>query len=186
MDPPFPSLTSPWHNAPYTAISPERPELNASAKTVIITGAGSGIGQATALAFDRAGASSIVLVGRKEETLKATQNSVHPASVTDEAALKGVAASIGPWDIMILAAGYISPKAHMQEASVDEWWQNFETNVKGTMIAANLNLRPEATSLNGSYVMANWDVNELKVQAEHIQSGSLLTSVVDGWPFSPR
>ncbi|KAJ5928754.1 NADP(+)-dependent dehydrogenase [Penicillium verhagenii] len=284
MDPPFPSLTSFWHNAPYAAISPERPELSASGKTVIITGAGSGIGQATALAFDRAGASKIVLIGRKEETLKATQkqlscnSSVHPASVTDEAALKEVAASIGAWDIMILAAGYISPKARMQEASVDEWWQNFETNVKGTMIAANVFLptanttrsaivalsaavflptqilvglsgyisskltlikvmeflaaenpnvfatvlhpgmvetdifrvsgadpsklpmdsvdlpaeftvwltSPEAAFLNGRYVVANWDVNELKAQAERIQSGSLLTSVVDGWPFSSK
>jgi hypothetical protein len=39
MNPPLPSLTSVWHNAPYAAISPERPELSALGKTVIITGA---------------------------------------------------------------------------------------------------------------------------------------------------
>jgi NADP-dependent 3-hydroxy acid dehydrogenase YdfG len=84
------------------------------------------------LAFARAGAAKIVLIGRNEEKLQATQkqldciSSVHAASVTDEAALTDVATTIGTWDIMILAAGHVSPKAHLREASVDEWWQNFE------------------------------------------------------------
>ncbi|KAJ5646918.1 hypothetical protein N7490_003290 [Penicillium lividum] len=116
------SLTSVWHNAPYPAISPHRKELSASGKTIIITGAGTGIGQATALAFARSGAAKIVLIGRKEETLLATQN------VTDEAAITAIAAVVGTWDIMILAAGSISPKAHLREAS---------TNVKGTMITTH-------------------------------------------------
>ncbi|KAJ5650492.1 NADP(+)-dependent dehydrogenase [Penicillium longicatenatum] len=283
MNPPLPSLTSVWHNAPYAAISPERPELSALGKTVIITGAGSGIGQATALAFARAGAAKIVLIGRNEEKLQSTQkqldcpSSIHAANVTNEAAITQVATSIGTWDIMILAAGHISPRVHMREASVTEWWQNFETNVKGTMIAANAflptanqthsaivafsagvffppgrlaglsgyisskftlikvmeflaaenpnvfaaalhpgmietdNFRasgadpsklpmdsvnlpaeflvwltsPEAAFLNGRFAMANWDVEELKTKADQIQSGQLLTSGVNGWPFSP-
>jgi len=39
MDPPLPSFTSIWHNEPYEAVSPSRPELSAAGKTVIITGA---------------------------------------------------------------------------------------------------------------------------------------------------
>ncbi|KAJ5627008.1 hypothetical protein N7528_004435 [Penicillium herquei] len=283
MDPPFPSITSVWHNAPYPAISPRRPELNAAGKTVIITGAGSGIGQATAVAFSKAGAANIVLIGRTEATLRTTQeqltcNSViHVASVTDEAAMADIAAKTGTWDIMILAAGYIAPKSEMRNASVDEWWQNFETNVKGTIIAAKVFLptanpvrsavvaltaivvfptarlvgnsgyisskltlvkimeflaaenpkvfaaamhpgmveteifrrsgadptkvpidsvdlpaeflvwltSPEAEFLKGRYVMANWDVDELRAKADQIKSGLLLTSGIHGWPFTP-
>jgi hypothetical protein len=39
MNPPLPSFTSIWHNAPYEAISPSRPEMSATGKTIIITGA---------------------------------------------------------------------------------------------------------------------------------------------------
>ncbi|GLI76362.1 hypothetical protein PoHVEF18_004634 [Penicillium ochrochloron] len=144
MNPPLPSLTSTWHNGSYSAISPLRAELSAAGKTIIITGAGSGIGRATAQSFDKAGASKIVLIGRNEATLRETQatlkcdSSVHAADVTDEKALAAVAASTGTWDVMILAAGYISPRASIRDSSVDDWWQNFETNVKGTMIASKV------------------------------------------------
>lgn len=43
MAPPLPSFTSTWHNDTYPAISPTRPELSAAGKTVIITGAVSGL-----------------------------------------------------------------------------------------------------------------------------------------------
>lgn len=45
---------------------------------------------------------------------------------------------------------------------------------------------PEAAFLNGRFAMANWDVEELKAKADRIQSGQLLTSGVNGWPFSPN
>lgn len=44
---------------------------------------------------------------------------------------------------------------------------------------------PEASFLNGRYVYANWDVNELRARAEDIQSGILLTPGINGWPFAP-
>jgi hypothetical protein len=42
---------------------------------------------------------------------------------------------------------------------------------------------PEASFLNGRSVWANWDVDELKGQAEAIQSGQQLTSGIYGWPY---
>ncbi|KAJ5190952.1 uncharacterized protein N7498_009937 [Penicillium cinerascens] len=141
MNPPLPSFTSVWRNGPYEAISPSRPELSASGKTVIITGAGSGIGRATAVAFARAGADKLVLIGRNEAPLVETQkslecgSSVHAADVTDEKAIAEIAASTGKWDVMILAAGYVGRPASIRDSSVDDWWKSFETNVKGTMIA---------------------------------------------------
>lgn len=39
MAAPFPFPIATWHNDTYQAISPSRPELSASEKTVVITGA---------------------------------------------------------------------------------------------------------------------------------------------------
>lgn len=47
----FKSFTKTWHNKPYPRIAPSRPELKAAGKVVFITGGGSGIGKATAIAF---------------------------------------------------------------------------------------------------------------------------------------
>lgn len=99
MKPPFPSATPSWHNETYPAISPQRPELSAAGKTVVITGAvslapplplgavssawleadnrhsqGSGIGRATAAAFAAAGASNVLLLGRSAGPLNETKS----------------------------------------------------------------------------------------------------------------
>ncbi|KAF7716067.1 Uncharacterized protein PECH_008711 [Penicillium ucsense] len=144
MNPPLPSLTRTWHNASYPAISPHRPELAATGKTIIIAGAGSGIGRATAQSFAKAGAQKIVLIGRTEASLRETaktltcNTSVQVADVTDEEALRAIAAATGQWDVMVLAAGYISPPASIRDASVAEWRQNFETNVLGSMVMSQV------------------------------------------------
>ncbi|CEL10647.1 hypothetical protein ASPCAL13763 [Aspergillus calidoustus] len=144
MQPPFPSLTTVWHNESYADISPTRPELSAAGKTVIITGASGGVGRATAISFDRAGASKIVLLGRDEAKLQETQealscsSTVHSVAVTDEQGLRDVAAAVGAWDVLILAAGYLSAKNTLKDADTDEWWRSFETNVKGTMVTSKV------------------------------------------------
>ncbi|KAK5174348.1 uncharacterized protein LTR77_001428 [Saxophila tyrrhenica] len=61
---PMPSLTKTWHSQSYPSIDPLRPELSAKGKVVAITGGGGAIGAATALAFAKAGASKIAIIGR--------------------------------------------------------------------------------------------------------------------------
>jgi len=41
----------------------------------------------------------------------------------------------------------------------------------------------EAAFLKGRSVRANWDVDELKSQAQAIQSGLQMTSGIYGWPY---
>ena len=43
---------------------------------------------------------------------------------------------------------------------------------------------PEAAFLKGKLVWANWDVDELKSQAQDIQAGQQMTSGVIGWPYA--
>ncbi|GKT46421.1 short chain dehydrogenase citE [Colletotrichum spaethianum] len=285
MQPPLPSITPTWRNDTYDAISPSRPELSAAGKTVIVAGAGSGIGRETALAFASAGAARVILLGRTVAAIAETaaslpssvQSDVHAVDITNEEALIKVAAAIGKWDVLILNAGYVSSPSAVAESTSDEWWQSFETNTKGTYLvtkaflptanpthaslvalttgttalpavalpglsaymasklaqtkiieflaAENPNIfaatlhpgmvetdifkksgakaealpmdkvqlpahftvwltSPEAAFLNGRTVWANWDVDELKKGAEAIQSGQLLTSGINGWPYT--
>ncbi|KAL4884541.1 hypothetical protein BJY04DRAFT_205966 [Aspergillus karnatakaensis] len=127
--PPFSSLTTVWHNESYSDIAPTRPGLSAG-ETVVVTGVGTGVGRATALSFARAGARKIKLLS--------CENSVNAVSVTDEEAMIDIAAAAGTWEVLILAAGYLSAPALLKEGPADEWWLDFEryTNVKRTMIAS--------------------------------------------------
>ncbi|GJC96503.1 short chain dehydrogenase [Colletotrichum higginsianum] len=281
MQPPLPSITPTWRNDTYDAISPSRPELSAAGKTVIVVGAGSGIGRETALAFASAGAARVIVLGRTKATIAETaeslppsvQNEVHALDITDEEALTKVAATVGQWDVLVLTAGYVSNPSPVAGSASDEWWQSFETNTKGTYLvtkaflptanpshatvvalttgttalpavalpglsaymasklaqtkiieflaAENPNVfaatlhpgmvetdifkksgakaealpmdkahftvwlaSPEAAFLNGRTVWANWDVEELKNSAGAIQSGQLLTSGINGWPYT--
>src|SRR5262249_62046243 len=86
-------------------------------KSVIVTGATSGIGRATAEAFARESA-SIVLVGRNETVLKDVEGSVRAGGgeaaacavdvTAPESAEEGVKAALhayGPPDVLVEAAG---------------------------------------------------------------------------------
>ncbi|RAH45380.1 SDR family NAD(P)-dependent oxidoreductase [Aspergillus brunneoviolaceus CBS 621.78] len=130
MRPPLPSVTPTWHNDTYPAIAPTRPELSMTGKTVIITGAGSGIGRATACAFAKAGASSIVLIGRNESKLRETEQNllgfqvkvvVHSIDVTDEGRVKEIASGLDPWDVLILGAAFLATPSSIAESSTESW-----------------------------------------------------------------
>ncbi|PWY84977.1 putative NADP(+)-dependent dehydrogenase [Aspergillus heteromorphus CBS 117.55] len=146
--PPLPSLTPTWHNTTYPSISPTRPDLSAANRTIIITGAGSGIGRATALSFSRAGAHKIILIGRTLSTLIETQSalscpsSVHACSVTDEASLATLASEIGPWDVLILGAGYLAGPATIRDSGAEDWWGSFEVFIPSFFLHPSLKSLP--------------------------------------------
>ncbi|KAL8951592.1 MAG: hypothetical protein Q9222_002447 [Ikaeria aurantiellina] len=140
MKPPFPSPVPTWHNDSYDAISPRRAELSSTGKTVIITGAGGTIGRETAKAFAVAGAARLVLIGRTESTLKATEEAVKEsnkstiaclvftADITDEKAMTRIAAEVGTWDIFILNAGHLPKPGPIASTNVSEYWAAYEVS----------------------------------------------------------
>ncbi|KFX92711.1 hypothetical protein O988_07159 [Pseudogymnoascus sp. VKM F-3808] len=78
----FKSFTKTWHSQPYPEILPSRPELSAAGKVVFITGGGSGIGKATAIAFAQAGAKVVAIFGRRLGNLQLAAEEISKASLS--------------------------------------------------------------------------------------------------------
>lgn len=165
----IPSFTKTYHHEVYPAIDPTRPELSAVGKIILITGGGQGIGAAFAMNFAKAGASDVIITGRKQETLSSVKSKIESlpenktrvhtfvADTTNEARTNEVFAevlkSIGRINVFIANAGYHHTPAVLADASIDDLWHGFEVNVKGLMIGAKAFLKsatPDAVLINVS------------------------------------
>lgn len=109
-------------------------------RTVIVTGAGSGIGEGIARRFSAEGA-NVVLAGRTREKLEAVADTLPPGrtlvKVTDvskyrqvEALVEAAVRKFGQLDVMVNNAG-IAPEGKVTEATLEEWEQTMATNAGG-------------------------------------------------------
>jgi len=116
--------------------------MNLKDKVVLITGAGSGLGKALALAAGQVGA-KVICSGRRTDKIQQTAEEVTKSGgvgtamemdVTDlksvEKGLK-MAAKVGPIDILINNAGIITGMKAVQDLPVEEWDKIMATNVRG-------------------------------------------------------
>ena len=116
--------------------------MNLKNKVTLITGAGSGLGKALALAAGQGGA-KVICAGRRKERIEQTADEVTKAGgmgtaiemdVTDEKSIeKGLklAAKVGPIEILINNAGIITGLKAVQDLPVEEWDRIMATNVRG-------------------------------------------------------
>lgn len=113
-------------------------------KSILITGAGSGIGRATARHFLKAGW-RVALTGRREDALRETAADhaaalVLPCDVTDEAAVDGLFARLAAaWDrldVLFNNAGTNVKGRPIDEISVAEWQQVCDVNITGMFLVA--------------------------------------------------
>ena len=132
----------------YPAIDPQGALAGSAAgKVVFIAGASRGIGQATAVAFARAGARAVYLIARSEAALHETQALVRRAnpqtqcaySVCDvtvaaavETAVADCIAQFGAIDAADANAGFLGPWVKIGESDPKGWWWNWEVNLRGT------------------------------------------------------
>ncbi|MEM7211570.1 MAG: SDR family oxidoreductase [Pseudomonadota bacterium] len=116
-------------------------------KSIIVTGAGSGVGRTAALACLDAGW-GVALFGRRrealEETLNQTANTANglvlPCDVSDadavEAAFGDVAARFGRIDALFNNAGAGSPPATIDETPLEAWRTVVDVNLNGAFYCA--------------------------------------------------
>jgi len=119
-------------------------EENVEGKVVVITGASSGIGEATARLLAAQGA-KVVLGARRVDRLEAIVTEIraaggqavaHAVDVTKHAEVKALVdaavAHFGRIDVMINNAGYM-PLSPLDADKVDEWDRTVDVNVKGVL-----------------------------------------------------
>ena len=116
--------------------------MNLKDKVILITGAGSGLGKALAVAAGHAGA-KVICAGRRKDRIQQTAEEVTKAGgvgtavemdVTDPKSVeKGVkqAEKGGPIEILINNAGIITGLKPVQDLPVEEWDKIMATNVRG-------------------------------------------------------
>lgn len=121
--------------------------LMGSPLRVVITGAGSGIGQATAAAFVEKG-HRVVLTGRRVDALEATaalcafSDHVHVVAgdVANEQDVKRVFAAaltrFGGVDVLFNNAGVFGPQQPLGDVPLNDWQTTIDTNLTGAFLMA--------------------------------------------------
>jgi NAD(P)-dependent dehydrogenase (short-subunit alcohol dehydrogenase family) len=112
-------------------------------KVAIVTGAGSGIGRAAALALAREGA-RVALVGRRSRLLEEVKDEIggeavtFPADVANERQVSGLTAAVektwGRIDILVNSAGTNVPERALLRMSGESWRQILDINLAGPFL----------------------------------------------------
>ena len=119
--------------------------MSVPGKAVLVTGAGSGIGKAAALALLREG-HLVALAGRRRERLEETAAQsaageralVVPADVSDPASVKDLfaatVAAFGRLDVVFNNAGRGAPAVPLEDITDEQWQQVVDVNLTGMFL----------------------------------------------------
>ncbi len=107
--------------------------------SILITGAGSGIGRATARAFLAEGW-DVALMGRREaallETAQGRPARILVADVTDPAQIEAAFRQLPRLDVLFNNAGISAKSAPIDEIAVEDWLAVCNTNITGMFLCA--------------------------------------------------
>ena len=134
-------------------------------RVAIITGAGSGIGRASAFVFAREGA-KVVLAGRRAEPLRQAVEEIraqggeatyHSTDVTQSGQVRDlVGAALGAFgklDILFCNAGINPYRTNILNTSEENWHEVLATNLTGVFLACKHALPPLIENGGGSIVV---------------------------------
>ncbi|HEX3347007.1 MAG TPA: SDR family oxidoreductase [Acetobacteraceae bacterium] len=127
--------------------------MSGSQRVALVTGGGSGVGRAAALALQRDGF-AVAIAGRREDALRetATISGAPPGSmlpvptdVTDPAAVEALFDAVrerfGRLDFLFNNAGGGSPSTNFGDVTYDQWSRVVAVNLNGCFLVANAAFR---------------------------------------------
>jgi NAD(P)-dependent dehydrogenase (short-subunit alcohol dehydrogenase family) len=146
--------------------------MNTTTKTAIITGAGSGIGKATALAFLKDGW-NVALAGRRQAALDealaaagadAARGLAVPTDVADPqsvaALFEQVIKRFGRVDVLFNNAGQNAPGVPFEDLPWDKWKAVVDTNLSGSFLCAQAAFRAmKAQTPQGGRIINNGSIS---------------------------
>ncbi|WP_370651345.1 SDR family oxidoreductase [Luteitalea sp. TBR-22] len=146
--------------------------MMAPARIALVTGAGSGIGQAVSVGLLRDGW-HVALVGRRATALEETaalaegaagRARVLPADVTDPAAVRRVFGAVreawGRLDLLFNNAGVSAPAVPLEDLTVEQWRAVVEVNLTGVFLCTQEAVRlMKAQSPRGGRIINNGSIS---------------------------
>ena len=172
---------------------------------ILITGALTGIGRATALAFAKEGA-TVVASGRRDAEGKALE--VKLRSLGSEAAfiladvrheddvrnlVEQTVGRFGRLDVVVNNAGTEGKPGPLTEQTSDSYAGMFETNVLGTLLSLKHELRVMQSQGSGSIINISSTMGErgaanlsLYTASKHAVEGLTKSAALEGAPFRVR
>jgi len=146
--------------------------MDGDGKVAIVTGAGSGIGGATAVALLGAGY-SVVLAGRRREALERTvadagpagaRALVVPADVADpssvEALFEATRGAFGRLDLLFNNAGLFAPAVPLEDLTVEQWRRVVDVNLTGAFLCTRAAFRlMKAQDPRGGRIVNNGSIS---------------------------
>lgn len=126
-------------------------------KTILITGATSGIGEAFArLVRSRSPGAELILTGRRADRLDSIAKELAARTavfdIQDREAVGRFAAGIEKVDVLVNNAGLAAGLDTFQEASLEDWEQMIDTNVKGLLYITRA-LLPKMISAKSGHIV---------------------------------
>jgi len=188
-----------------TRISAQGRELGVTPeKVAIVTGGGSGIGRAVALALVAEGY-SVVVAGRRKELLEATANQASltgegilpiATDVGDPASVKHLFATskdcFGRLDLLFNNAGQLAPSVPIEDLTYEQWKAVVDTNLTGAFLCTQQAVKiMKAQQPRGGRIINNGSISAQTPRphsapytaTKHAMTGLTKSTALDGRPY---
>ena len=170
-------------------------------KVALVTGAGSGIGQAAAVALSRDGF-ALALCGRRRANLEETASALSgeylivPTDIGDPDAVAALFAAVtarfGRLDLLFNNAGLFTPSASLEDISFDQWQAALGVNVTGAFLCTQQAMKMmKAQTPRGGRIINNGSVSASTPRlhsaaytaTKHALTGLTKATALDGRAF---
>lgn len=176
--------------------------MSNSPKVAVVTGAGTGIGKAAALALMKAGY-TVVLAGRRKDKLEEVAKEgapatslVVPTDVADPTAIKALFAEVktrcGRLDLLFNNAGIGAPAVPMEDLPYEKWKAVVDTNLTGPFLCTQEAIRiMKNQTPRGGRIINNGSISAhtprpmsvAYTATKHAITGLTKQTSLDGRPF---